>query len=83
MLRSRPLEERIVATQLFAREVMPWLASGAVVTRVDATFPLERIAEGSEVVVYYGDQSVSDVPREGFVACRCASCAGAGKYVMG
>ncbi len=44
---------------------------------------LERIAEGSEVVVYYGDQSVSDVPREGFVACRCASCAGAGKYVMG
>ncbi len=45
VLRSRPLEERIAATQGFAREVMPWLASGAVVTRVDATFPLERIGE--------------------------------------
>jgi NADPH:quinone reductase-like Zn-dependent oxidoreductase len=45
VLRSRPLEERIVATQAFAREVMPWLASGAISTRIDATFPLERIAD--------------------------------------
>jgi len=45
VLRSRPLEERIVATQAFAREVMPWLASGAITTRIDATFALEQIAE--------------------------------------
>ncbi len=45
VLRSRPLEERIVVTQTFAREVMPWLASGAVTTPVDVTYPLERIAE--------------------------------------
>lgn len=45
VLRSRPLEERIVVTQAFAREVMPWLANGLVRTRIDATFPLERLAE--------------------------------------
>lgn len=45
VLRSRPLEERIAVTQAFAREVMPWLASGAISTRIDASFPLERIAE--------------------------------------
>ncbi len=45
VLRSRPLEERIVATRAFAREVMPWLVSGAITTRIDATFPLEQIAE--------------------------------------
>jgi len=45
VLRSRPLEERIVVAQTFAREVMPWIASGAIETRIDATFPLEGIAD--------------------------------------
>ena len=45
VLRARPLEERIAVTQLFAREVMPWLASGAVTVHIDATFPLEQIAQ--------------------------------------
>jgi NADPH2:quinone reductase len=45
VLRSRPLEERIVITQAYEREVLPWLASGAVRMRIDASFPLERIAE--------------------------------------
>jgi putative PIG3 family NAD(P)H quinone oxidoreductase len=44
MLRSRPLEERIAVTGAFAREVMPWLASGAVQVRIDASFPLADIA---------------------------------------
>ncbi len=45
VLRSRPLEERIGVTQAFAREVMPWLSSGAVRIPIEASFPLERIAE--------------------------------------
>jgi putative PIG3 family NAD(P)H quinone oxidoreductase len=45
VLRSRPLEERIMVVQQFGREVLPWLAAGRVAMRLDATFPLERIAE--------------------------------------
>ena len=45
VLRSRPLEERIDVTQRFAREVIPWLANGAVQMRVDRRFPLAQIAE--------------------------------------
>lgn len=48
VLRSRPLEERIAVTQAFAREVMPWLTNGAVQVRIDATYPLERIADAHE-----------------------------------
>ena len=44
VLRSRPLEERIAVTSGFAREVMPWLATGAVGVRIDARFPLADIA---------------------------------------
>ncbi len=44
VLRSRPLEERIAVAQRFAREVIPWLANGAVQMRVDRRFPLARIA---------------------------------------
>jgi putative PIG3 family NAD(P)H quinone oxidoreductase len=50
VLRSRPLEERIVVTQAYEREVLPWLASGAVTTRVDATYPLERLGEAHALV---------------------------------
>jgi NADPH:quinone reductase-like Zn-dependent oxidoreductase len=45
VMRSRPLEERIVVTQDFEREVVPWLADGSVAMRIDARFPLERIGE--------------------------------------
>lgn len=50
VLRSRPLEERILVTQAYEREVLPWLAHGVVTTRVDATFPLERLAEAHALV---------------------------------
>ena len=45
VLRARPLEERIAVTQRFAREVMPWLASGAVTVHIDASFPLDQIGQ--------------------------------------
>jgi NADPH:quinone reductase-like Zn-dependent oxidoreductase len=44
VLRSRPLEERIVVTAAFGREVMPWIASGALTMRIDARFRLDDIA---------------------------------------
>ena len=47
-LRARPLEERILATQAFEREVVPWLANGTLTTRIDATFALEDIAKAHE-----------------------------------
>jgi putative PIG3 family NAD(P)H quinone oxidoreductase len=45
VLRSRPLEERIAVTDAYASTVVPWLVSGAVTVRIDATFPLDRIAD--------------------------------------
>jgi NADPH:quinone reductase len=50
VLRSRPLEERIGVTTTFAREVMPWLASGAVTTRIDARFPLSELGKAHELL---------------------------------
>ena len=64
VLRSRPLEERITVTQSFAREVMPWLASGAVRTRIDAHFPLAELAAAHALL-----ESNATV---GKVAIRCA-----------
>ena len=50
VLRSRPIEERIAVTQTFAREVVPWLASGTLRTRVDSTFPLSAIADAHRLM---------------------------------
>jgi NADPH:quinone reductase len=50
VLRSRPLEERIAVTAAFSREVMPWLASGAVTTRIDARFPLSELGRAHELL---------------------------------
>jgi NADPH:quinone reductase len=50
VLRSRPLEERIVVSQTWEREVLPWLASGRVVPRVDARFELADIAAAHALV---------------------------------
>jgi NADPH2:quinone reductase len=44
-LRARPLEERILATQAFEREVVPWLANGTLSTRIDGGFSLSDIAK--------------------------------------
>ena len=42
-LRGRPLEEKIAATRLFARQVMPWLERGVVRPVIDAVFPWEEV----------------------------------------
>jgi len=44
VLRSRPIEERILATAAFEREVLPWLARGALRPTIDARFPLADVA---------------------------------------
>ena len=43
-LRGRSLEEKIAATQAFAREVVPLLASGKIRATIDREFPLAEIA---------------------------------------
>ncbi|MBV8310995.1 MAG: zinc-binding dehydrogenase, partial [Planctomycetaceae bacterium] len=45
-LRARPLEEKIAATRLFARQVVPWLKRGVVRPVVDAVFPSKEVREG-------------------------------------
>jgi len=48
VLRPRPLEEKIRATQEFARDVLPLLAAGAVKPVVDALLPMDRVREAHE-----------------------------------
>ena len=43
VLRSRALDERVAVTEAFALEVLPLLASGRLIPRIDASFPLEEI----------------------------------------
>jgi len=50
VLRSRPLEERIAVTTAFAREVMPWITSGAVTVRIDARFSLSDLGQAHELL---------------------------------
>ncbi|HYW49604.1 MAG TPA: zinc-binding dehydrogenase [Gemmatimonadaceae bacterium] len=50
VLRSRPLEERIVVAQVFEREVLPRLASGVIVPRIDARMPLADIGAAHALV---------------------------------
>jgi NADPH2:quinone reductase len=45
MLRARPLEEKAVAVQAFAHQVVPLLASGRVRPLVDRVFPADRAAD--------------------------------------
>jgi putative PIG3 family NAD(P)H quinone oxidoreductase len=47
-LRMRPLEEKIAATQGFARDVLPLVAAGRVRPIVDAVLPFDRAREGHE-----------------------------------
>lgn len=48
VLRARPLEEKIAATQAFAREVVPLLAGGMVKPTVDSTYDLDSMAAAHE-----------------------------------
>jgi NADPH:quinone reductase len=42
MLRARPVEEKAVAVQAFARSVVPLLAAGRTLPTIDRVFPAER-----------------------------------------
>ncbi len=44
VLRSRPLEEKIVAAELLDRRLGPWLSEGRVKPSVDRVFPLAEVA---------------------------------------
>lgn len=48
VLRPRPLEEKIAATQAFARDVLPLIAQGKVRPVVDAVLPAAQAREGHE-----------------------------------
>jgi putative PIG3 family NAD(P)H quinone oxidoreductase len=48
VLRPRPLEEKIAATQAFARDVLPLVAAGRVKPVVDAVLPAARVREAHE-----------------------------------
>ncbi len=48
VLRARPLEEKILATQAFAREVVPLLADGTVKPVIDREFPMTAISDAHE-----------------------------------
>jgi putative PIG3 family NAD(P)H quinone oxidoreductase len=50
MLRSRPLEEKILATRAFERHLVPLFASGALRAVIDRVLPLAQAAEGHRVV---------------------------------
>jgi putative PIG3 family NAD(P)H quinone oxidoreductase len=45
VMRARSLEEKIRATQAFASEVVPLLATGVLRPTIDSTFPLDEIAD--------------------------------------
>jgi NADPH:quinone reductase-like Zn-dependent oxidoreductase len=48
VLRPRPLEEKIAATQAFARDVLPLVAAGRVKPVVDEVLPAARVREAHE-----------------------------------
>jgi NADPH:quinone reductase-like Zn-dependent oxidoreductase len=48
VLRARPLEEKILATSAFEREVVPLLARGALRPVIDSEFPLAEIRAAHE-----------------------------------
>jgi putative PIG3 family NAD(P)H quinone oxidoreductase len=48
VLRARPLEEKIAATNAFARHVVPLVARGVLRPVIEAVLPLERASEAHE-----------------------------------
>ena len=45
VLRARSLEEKIIITNAFIRDVVPLLATGTVQPAIDSVFPLEQIQD--------------------------------------
>jgi NADPH:quinone reductase-like Zn-dependent oxidoreductase len=50
VLRSRPLEEKIAAAQLLARNLAPLIAEGKLVPVVDRVLPLDKAAEAHDLM---------------------------------
>jgi len=48
VLRPRPLDEKVQATQAFARDVLPLVAAGKVKPVVDAALPMAKVREAHE-----------------------------------
>jgi NADPH:quinone reductase len=51
MLRSRPLEEKILAARVLARNISPLVSAGKIVPVVDRVIPLDRAAEALDLMV--------------------------------
>ncbi len=49
-LRARPIEQKIAATERFARAVVPWLERGLVRPIVGSVFPIERVRDAYEAL---------------------------------
>jgi len=54
MLRARPLEEKAAAVQAFARSVVPLLAAGRALPRIDRIFPAAEVAAAFDYLVQPG-----------------------------
>ncbi len=54
MLRARPLEEKAAAVQAFARSVVPLLAAGQALPRIDRVFPAAEAAAAFDYLVRPG-----------------------------
>jgi NADPH:quinone reductase-like Zn-dependent oxidoreductase len=54
MLRARPVEEKAVATAAFARSVVPLLAAGRALPRIDRVFPAAEAAAAFDYLVRPG-----------------------------
>jgi NADPH:quinone reductase len=50
MLRSRPLEEKAVLSQEFARRMLPLFASERLVPVIDSVFPLDEVADAHRLM---------------------------------
>jgi putative PIG3 family NAD(P)H quinone oxidoreductase len=48
VLRSRPLEEKIAATQVFAKEVIPHFSESRLKPVIDSVYPLSQVREATE-----------------------------------
>lgn len=53
-LRARPLEQKAMAVQAFARSVLPLLADGRVEPVIDRVFPLEQVVEAFDYLAAPG-----------------------------
>jgi NADPH:quinone reductase len=54
MLRARPLEEKAAAVQAFARSVVPLLAAGRALPKIDRVFPAAEVAAAFDYLVQPG-----------------------------